>query len=57
MGSKGWDEMEGGEREREREEEEKKPEGVEMVSQCLFGDSVRPSWPRHVTFYLLYSTI
>ena len=59
MGSKGWDEMEGGgERERERERrEEKKPEGVEMVSQCLFGDSVCPSWPRHVTFYLLYSTI
>ena len=48
----------GGERERERERrEEKKPEGVEMVSQCLFGDSVCPSWPRHVTFYLLYSTI
>ena len=52
MGPKGWDEMEGGERERERERrEEKKPEGVEMVSQCLFGDSVCPSWPRHVTFY------
>ena len=49
--------MERREREREGEEEEKKPEGVEMVSQCLFGDSVCPSWPRHVTFYLLYSTV
>ena len=38
MGSKGWDEMEGGEREREREREEKRRSQRELrwlVSACL----------------------